>query len=153
MAKDQKENDSLDAMLAMLPGEPPPQELGLRICQAIRERHQRHHLRRLRLLEQARITLSSVLALAGAWLVIPLLNEAARRLAFPPSGIPMLVDGYELARTNMLLWLSSGMENLVSFQGDFTSGFRATAWVGVLILASGALLALNQMLPHQKENR
>ena len=151
--KDQMENDSLDAMLAKLPGDPPPHELGLRICQAIRERHQRHLLRRLRLLEQARMVLSSVLALAGAWLVIPLLNEAVQRLALPPSGIPMLVDGYEMARTNVALWLSSALESLVSFQGSFTSGFEATAWVGVLILASSALLALSQMLPYKKENR
>jgi len=140
------ENDRLDSLLARLPGDPPPPELGLRICRAIRERQRRHRRRA----EQAIVSLSSILALAGAWLAIPQLSEAVRRLALPPSGFPMLRNGYEIARTNLIVGLSPGLESLLSFQERFASGLEATGWAGVLILASGALLALNQILLGKK---
>jgi hypothetical protein len=146
LAKEPMENDRLDSLLARLPGDAPPLELGLRICRAIRERQRRHRRRA----EQAIVSLSSFLALAGAWLAIPLLSEAVRRLALPPSGFPVLRNGYEIAQTNLIVGLSPGLESLLSLQERFASGFEATGWAGVLILASGALLALHQILLGKK---
>jgi hypothetical protein len=91
--------------------------------------------------------LSCLLALVGAWLALPWLTSLFQRPLLPASGVPLVVEWYEMARMDLIFWLSDILDSLVSFQEGLATGLETTAWIGLIILTLGSLLALDQFLP------
>ena len=137
------DNDRLEALLHDLPGEQPPAGLAQRICKEIRERHTHRRQRAM----QIRMAFSALLGLTGSWLALPLLAGAFQDMAFHASGVPVVVEWYEKARLDQVLWLGATLQSVVSFQEDLAADLGSTAWIGLIILTLGSLLVLDQFLP------
>jgi hypothetical protein len=130
--------DKMDHLLLQLPGEPPPVDLALRICQSIRMRRKR--------ISRQRLVLSGILAILGLWLALPPITAWIFGFALPDSGLPMLYEWVELALAGIGTFLLNAVSGVTAFQSGFTT-LNIPALLGLAALALSALLALDFLMP------
>ncbi len=136
----QRENpDSLDQLLANLPEQPVPVDLSARICANILAHHRRHLA--------FQYGMSVVLAISGVWLALPGLAGMLQSMALPDNGwwvVSALIEMTGAGATRMSTDLISAFS---AFQANLSSPFSGAAWIGIIALAVGCLIALEHMLP------
>jgi hypothetical protein len=130
--------DYLDRLLYELPGPPPPNDLAARII--LRVEMQRRRTAMLR------AALSSALALVGIWALLPALGSWLAQLALPANGLPVLMEGLDMAVAGAAQELGGTLSGLLSLQQDVYSLVSA-AWPGLVALGLSALLAADLLLP------
>jgi hypothetical protein len=130
--------DPLDRLLSQLPAEAPANDLARRISHHVRARRHRA--------EALRFGASLVLGLTGAWLCLPLFTSLPASVSVPGSGIPLAYDWIQAALTNLAGFLSSAWNGVTGVQSGMAASINASVWVGLAVLAVGALLAVLPML-------
>lgn len=130
----------MDGLLSNIPYEAAPPDLAPRICQNI----MRWHRRRITI----RLTTSSILAVAGLWLMIPVLNGWLSPLNQPFNGVEYLYR-----------WLQAGMDGSGAILGNVLSQLSTlqsnlqtvgnSAWLGLIALAFSAVVLLDFLLPRE----
>lgn len=130
--------DYLDHLLFELPSPSPPNDLVSLILRRVERRRKRR--------AQLHLALSGALALIGIWLLLPNLEVWLAQMALPANGLPVLVDGLDMAITGAAQELSNTLSGLLSLQQDVNS-LGAPAWPGLVALAVSALLAADLLLP------
>lgn len=136
-----KKSQSMDDLLAQMPGEFPPPDLALRICQAVRV----HHRRSMR----ARLVLSAFLALGGIWLALPAFTGWLEAISMPDSALPLVLDWIAASLSGVETMLASAVSAL-SLPGRVYNPLGTPAFAGMLALAISALLALDMLMPRRE---
>jgi hypothetical protein len=139
----QRENpDSLDRLLSNLPDEPVPVDLTARICANILAHHRRHIA--------FHFGMSVLLAITGIWLALPGLTDMLQSLALPDNGWMVVSALIEMTGAGAARLSADLIGSLTNFQADLSNPFNGAAWIGIIALASGCLIALEQMLPRSE---
>jgi hypothetical protein len=141
--EDPSQVDDLDKLLYQMPGEPPPSDLTARICLRIHRRQRRVLL--------ARLSLSFLLAVCGTWLVLPGLINSTMKLSLPASGFSYLNPLVQSFLSGLWGFTQNTLNGLSAFQANLTQTIGAGAWLGMVVLASAALLALSLVKPQIEE--
>jgi hypothetical protein len=131
--------DLLDKLLANLPEEPVPADLAVRIYANVLAHHRRHIA--------LHFGMSVLLAITGTWLALPGFANMVQNLALPDSGwmvVSALMDMTGAGAVRMNAELISAIS---AFQVSLSNPFNGAAWMGIIALAGGCLIALEQMLP------
>lgn len=136
-----KKSQSLDDLLAQMPGEFPPPDLALRICQAVRVHHRRGM--------QARFVLSAFLALSGLWLALPAFSGWLQAVSMPKSALPLAMDWLAAGLAGVEVLLTTAAAALSQSASIFTS-MGTPAIAGMIALAISALLALDLLVPRRE---
>ena len=134
--------DPLDVLLSRLPEEPVPAELAARIYANILA-HRRRHV-------TVHFAISVFLALAGIWLALPGFTEMLQSLSLPESGWPLVTTMIGMAQTGAARMSADLISAVASYQSHLSNPSNGVAWVGMIVLAGGCLLALQEMLPHNE---
>lgn len=138
----EKASDPLDLLLARLPEEPVPVDLAARICANVLAHHRRHLV--------LHFGMSALLVVAGIWLALPGLAGTFQSLALPNSGWPMITAFLEMAGEGAARMVVELISTVSVYQTNLSIPFSGAAWVGIVALAGGCLLALDQMLPRNE---
>jgi hypothetical protein len=137
--EDPSQADDLDQLLYRMPGEPPPSDLATRICHQIRLR-QRHA-------QGVRLGLSLLLAVFGIWLALPGLINSAEELSLPASGFSYFNPLVQSFLSGLWGFTQNTLNSLSAFQANLAQTMGAITWLGMVALASAALLALSLVMP------
>ena len=131
----------MDDLLAQMPGELPPPDLALRVCQAVRLHHRRTR--------QARLVLSAFLALSGLWLALPAFSGWLQAVSMPKSALPLAMDWLAAGLAGVEVLLTTAAAALSQSASIFTS-LGTPAIAGMIALAISALLALDLLVPRRE---
>ena len=133
--------DKIDQNLAQLPYPEPDDNLHVRILEIIQRRKRRRLL--------FRRSLSGVLAVLGVWLALPAPVSWLDALSVPESGLPYLVEVYNLMVSGFAERLTFSLDSILTLPAEIASAMGASTWIGFAFLAAGAFLVLDQFLPEQ----
>ena len=135
--------DDLDWLLYRMPGELPSDELAAQICHKIHETHRRA--------SRVRLGLSFLLAVLGTWMALPGLINGLEDLSLPSSGLFYLYPFIQSILSGLWVFTQDALYGLTAFQADLAQTMGVGAWLGMVALASAALLALSSFMPQIEE--
>ncbi len=130
--------DRMDRLLSQLPAEAPAQDLAQRVSLAIRSRHRRRLA--------ARFGLSLALSAFGLWLCLPLIVNLPGSVDLAGSGVPILSGGIAASLTDIGDFLTAAWNGFTGVQSGLTAPITASVWLGLAVLALGAMLAVSPLL-------
>jgi len=136
----EEQPDRLDKLLFKLPDEPAPTDLAARIYANILAHHRRH--------VTIRFGVSAILAVSGIWLALPGFAEMLQSLALPNSGWALVTALIEMAEAGAARMSTQFLSAVTAYQASLTNPISGVVWIGMIALAAGCLLALEQILPH-----
>jgi hypothetical protein len=135
--------DGLDRLLYQMPGELPPEELAAQICHKIHTTHRRTI--------GVRLGLSFLLAVLGTWMALPGLINGLEDLSLPSSGLFYLYPFIQSILNGLWVFTQDALYSLTAFQENLAQTMGIGAWLGMVALASAALLALSSFMPQIEE--
>jgi hypothetical protein len=141
--EDPSQPDDLDRLLYRMPGELPGSELADRICRQVGVRQRRA--------VQARLGLSILLAVFGAWMALPGVVNSLSGLSLPASGLSYLYPLIQSFLDGLWGFTQNALNGLAAFQANLAQAMGTGAWLGMVALAGAALLALSLVLPPIEE--
>jgi hypothetical protein len=135
--------DGLDRLLYRMPGELPSDELAEQICYKIHTTHRRAL--------RVRLGLSFLLAVLGTWMALPGLIKGLEDLSLPSSGFFYLYPFIQSILNGLWVFTQNSLYSMTAFQENLAQTMGAGAWLGMVALASAALLALSSFIPQIEE--
>jgi hypothetical protein len=134
--------DILDRLLSNLPKEPVPADLAVRIYASVVAHHRRHIA--------LHIGASILLTVIGIWLALPGFADMVQNLVLPDNGWIVVSALMDLAGAGAARMSADLISAITAFQVNLSDPFNGVALVGIIALAAGCLIALEQMLPRSE---